>query len=73
MAWAALRPAFEKFPTEEIVPYNLACYAAQFGRLEEAWEWLHKAMAAAGDIKLIKDRALADADLKPLWERIHEL
>jgi Flp pilus assembly protein TadD len=73
MAWAALRPAFEKFPGEDIIPYNLACYAAQLGRLDEAWEWLHKAMEAAKDIKRIKERALADADLGPLWERLREL
>src|SRR5579862_7595548 len=28
-AWDALRPALEKFPSEAIVPYNLACYACQ--------------------------------------------
>jgi Flp pilus assembly protein TadD len=73
LAWAALRPAFEKFPKEDLIPYNLACYAAQFGRLDEAWEWLHKAMEAAGDVKVIKERALSDSDLQPLWERIREL
>jgi len=73
MAWAALRPAYEKFPKEDIIPYNLACYAAQSGRLDAAWEWLHKAMEAAGDVKVIKDRAMADADLQPIWERIREL
>src|SRR5262245_36804224 len=73
LAWAALRPAFEKFPKEDIIPYNLACYAAQFGRLDAAWEWLHKAMEAAGDVKVIKDRAMADADLQPIWDRIREL
>lgn len=68
-AWQALRPAFEKFPTAPIVPYNLACYAAQSGRLAEAWEWLQKA-AASGGLKKIKQMALADADLQPLWEKI---
>ncbi len=72
-AWEALRPAFEKFPKTSMIPYNLACYAAQFGRLEEAWQWLHKAMAAAGDTQQIKRMALADADLQPLWERIRGL
>jgi len=72
-AWEALRPAFEKFPGESVIPYNLACYAAQSDRLDEAWDWLHKAMDAAGDVNEIKRRALADADLQPLWERIREL
>ena len=73
LAWAALRPAFEKFPKEEVIPYNLACYAAQSGRLDAAWDWLHRAMEAAGDVKVIKERALDDCDLQPLWERIREL
>jgi tetratricopeptide (TPR) repeat protein len=72
-AWDALRPAFEIFPEESTIPYNLACYDAQADRLDEAWEWLHKAMAAAGNINTIKERALADADLQPLWERIRGL
>ncbi len=69
-AWEALRPAFEKFPEESIIPYNLACYAAQMGRLDDAWDWLHKAATAAKNIGRIKQMALADADLKPLWDRI---
>src|SRR5437867_9680706 len=73
LAWAALRPAFDKFPKASVIPYNLACYAAQFGRLDEAWDWLHKAMEAAGDVSKIKERALADADLQPLWDRIRAL
>ena len=72
-AWDALRPAFEKFPKETIIPYNLACYAAQMGRLDEAWEWLHKAMAAAESVNRIKQMALADPDLQPLLERIKAL
>ena len=35
-AWEALRPAWEKFPKSEVIPYNLACYAAQASRLDEA-------------------------------------
>jgi hypothetical protein len=73
LAWAALRPAFEKFPKEPIIPYNLACYAAQFGRLDESWDWLHKAMEAAGDVKGIREMALRDRDLELLWDRIREL
>jgi Flp pilus assembly protein TadD len=73
LAWAALRPAFEKFPREEVIPYNLACYAAQFGRVDEAWEWLQKAIQAASDASRIKQRGLADPDLQPLWDRIREL
>jgi tetratricopeptide (TPR) repeat protein len=73
LAWAALRPAFDQFPTEPLISYNLSCYAAQFGRLDEAWDWLHRAMEAAGDIQKIKQLALADLDLQALWPRVREL
>ena len=72
-AWDALRPAYEKFPKAEIISFNLACYAAQLGRLDDAWEWLHKSMEAAGDVDVIKKMALADMDLHPLWDRIRSL
>lgn len=73
VAWDALRPAVEKFPKEPMIPYNLGCYAAQLGRLDEAWEWLHKAMESAGDIASIRTMALQDKDLEPLWERIRTI
>jgi len=69
-AWEALRPAVDRFPKDFLVPYNLACYAAQMGRLDEAWEWLQKSIAAAGGAGRIKCMALADADLEPLWPKL---
>jgi Flp pilus assembly protein TadD len=72
-AWDILRLAFELFPKEPVIPFNLACYAAQSSRLDEAWDWLQKAMAAAGNAGAIKEMALHDPDLEPLWERIREL
>lgn len=69
----ALLPALEKFPKEDLIPFNLACYAAQLGELKEAWDLLHKCMEVAGSVESVKERALADEDLKPLWERIKEL
>ena len=71
-AWAALRPAFEKFPEELIIPYNLACYAAQSGQLEDSWSWLQRALDKAEDRRGIKKMALADLDLKPLWSRLRK-
>jgi predicted Zn-dependent protease len=71
-AWDALLPAAEKFPKEPIIPYNLACYAAQQGRLDEAWTWLQRAMKV-GTRQRIKKMALADTDLEPLWERLRRL
>lgn len=42
----ALRPAYELFPDEPVVPYNLACYACQLDCLDEAREWFSKALKA---------------------------
>jgi tetratricopeptide (TPR) repeat protein len=71
-AWEALRPAFEQFPTISIIPFNLACYAAQLGRHQEAMDWLRKAVTAEGDEKVIKAMALNDTDLEALWPMIRE-
>jgi len=68
-AWEALLPAFEKFPQTEIIPYNLSCYACQMNQLDTARLWLKRALAI-GDKEHIKQRALEDADLAPLWEEI---
>ena len=72
-AWDALLPAYERFPGESIIPYNLACYATQQGRLPEAWDWLNRAIESAEDIAQIKEQALRDDDLRPLWDRIRTL
>lgn len=69
-AWALLHPAAEKFPKEYIIPYNLACYAAQSGRLEEAWDWLVRARNTSGSPEKVVAMAMADDDLRPLWSRI---
>lgn len=72
-AWDALRPAVELFPEETIVPYNLACYACQLGKLDAARHWLGRAFEIAGKHKAresLKQMALADPDLAPLREEI---
>ena len=71
-AWERLLPAAGKFSKASIIPYNLACYACQLGRLEPAQEWLAKAMAL-GDATQVKAMALNDADLQPLWSVIEKL
>jgi tetratricopeptide (TPR) repeat protein len=60
-----------KFPGEPIIAYNLACYACQLGELKETREWLKKA-CGLGSAPAIKDMALKDADLEPLWPEIRE-
>ena len=71
-AWEALLPAFDKFPKEPIIPFNLACYACQLRQLPAARDWLKRAVAVAGKEKT-KQMALSDADFEPLWEEIRKL
>ncbi len=71
-AWEALLPASDKFPKEPTVLFNLACYACQLGQLDAAHDWLKRA-AAAGGKKTIKQMALKDPDLQPLWDEIQRL
>jgi tetratricopeptide (TPR) repeat protein len=66
-AWNALLPVADKFPSEWVIPYNLACYAAQLGDLIAARDWLAQAFNLADDPKRAKLAALEDPDLVPLW------
>jgi tetratricopeptide (TPR) repeat protein len=68
-AWDALLPAAQRFPREPTIPYNLACYACQMNRLDAAREWFRRALRIGGK-EPVKQMALADDDLKPLWEEI---
>jgi hypothetical protein len=68
-AWEALLPAFEKFPRVEIVAYNLSCYACQMNQLDSARLWLKRALSI-GNRERVKQRALDDTDLEPLWTEI---
>lgn len=67
-----LKPAFDKFPQEPTIPYNLACYACQLGDLEEARSWLREAVTR-GSVKKIRAMGLSDSDLEPLWPEIRKL
>jgi tetratricopeptide (TPR) repeat protein len=69
----SLRPAFDKFPKEPTIPYNLACYACQLGKLEEARKWFAEALKRSRQKTKIKKMAVNDVDLKPLWEEIRKL
>jgi predicted Zn-dependent protease len=64
-----LMPAVSHFPDQWLVRYNLACYACQLGRPDEAWNWLQNAFEL-GEEKEIRQMALEDPDLAPLRGRI---
>lgn len=66
-AQAILREAEGRFPRAAAIKFNLACYAAQLGELEEA-KCLVKA-AIALDRSLQKE-ALDDPDLEPIWRSL---
>ena len=68
-AWHTLLGIVNKFPKDAIVRYNLACYAAQIGLLEEACGWLIQAFTI-DDSAQLKLAALYDTDLQPLWNKI---
>jgi Flp pilus assembly protein TadD len=71
-AWDALLPAFDKFPEESTIAYNLACYACLLKQTEPAREWLKRALAIGGRERL-RAMALADPDLEMLWPEIRDL
>ena len=53
-----------RFPDESNIAYNLACYCAQLGRLEENQSWFKKAVAI--DEHTVKPTGIDDPDLKRL-------
>jgi hypothetical protein len=68
-AFDVLLPAFAKFPDEPTIPYNLACYACQLQELTLAREWFQRALKI-GSQEQLRQMALADEDLEPLWDEI---
>ncbi len=64
-----LREARSKFPREAVIPYNLACYACQSGRLDEARKLLKEAHQLD---HLTLAYAAEDEDMRPLWPELPE-
>ena len=71
-AWEALLPAFDKFPKEPIIPYNLSCYACQIQKMDTARLWLNRAILIGGK-ENIKRMAMEDPDLEPIRDEIRKL
>ena len=59
-----LLKAVELHPEEPMIPYNLACYAAQTGDLGAALAWFNCAEVLN---PRIGNMALEDPDLAPMW------
>lgn len=59
-----LLDALRMHATEPMIHFNLACYSAQLGRLDEARQRLERAISLGPDLRLM---ALDDPDLEPLW------
>jgi Flp pilus assembly protein TadD len=57
-------------PKVAMIAFNLACYASVRGRLEEAKRRLRGAIALDKDIR---ELAIDDEDLKPLWDWVADL
>lgn len=72
-AYDFLLPAVEKFPKLWVVPYNLACYACQLGKMEEAMNRLEQAINLGRKDNDIRLDALKDPDLEPLWVKIGKI
>jgi len=72
-AFDLLLPAAKKFPKLPVIPYNLACYACQLGKLEDAMKQIEQAIDLADKKSDIRLDALEDPDLEPLWLQIGDL
>jgi tetratricopeptide (TPR) repeat protein len=64
-AYATLRPVCDAFPGESGPPYNLACICCALGQVEEAREWLAKALEIGGKELILQ--ALDDEESVAVW------
>ena len=71
-ACETLLSVVDDFPDNPAIAYELASLFCQSGDLREARQWLKSAFTI-GDAKELRQLALSDASLKPLWEKIGEL
>jgi tetratricopeptide (TPR) repeat protein len=71
-AYKVLDSVLQLFPEDSMLRYNLCRYCCKLGRLKEAMECLDRAIDLAGK-KDIRQQALDDPDLEPLWVNISEI
>ncbi len=72
-AYDLLAPAARHFPQTATIPYNLACYCAQLGRLDEARKRLKQAFMIGEEGKSLKAQAQDDPDLAIIRSEISRL
>jgi tetratricopeptide (TPR) repeat protein len=61
--------AVPKFPREPLIPFNLARFTCELGRLDESRRWLQRALTL-GDTMQIAALAMAESDLDPLLHHL---
>jgi len=71
-AYDVVKAVIHKFPDHQLMHYNLACYACVLGKLKEAYRLVEIARDIPGGID-IRQQALDDPDLEPLWNQISEI
>ena len=71
-AYDVLKTVVDEFPNHQFMRFNLACYSCQLGKSEEAMQWLKEAIAIGGKQDL-RQLALNDPDLEPLWKEIAKI
>lgn len=62
----------KQFQTHFLMAYTLARLSCRLAYLKEAQAWFEKAFEL-GDIIAIKDMAMSDPDMAPLWSEIQDL
>lgn len=75
VAYETLRPAADKITDSITIFYNMACYACELGRVDEARKWLAKTfeMSESDDCEwglFYRNMAKEDLQLRPLWNEI---
>jgi tetratricopeptide (TPR) repeat protein len=71
-AWDTLQPVSELFSDNWLIPYNLACYAAQLGRPTDALKCFRRALRA-GNKRELHEMAMTDPDLEPIRPKLAKL
>jgi hypothetical protein len=71
-AYDNLLPVVNKFTESGIVPFLLATYACELGKLVETHAWLERAFEAP-DAKELKAKALDEPRLETFWRKVGEI